>query len=345
MNAVYIGILTPGTTSRMRAETLRTITPRWHWHWIDTHKPYLQASRWGRTLAMRFKIGPVMQATNRLVQNELAQIAKTNQPDLIWTDKAAYLSLDTTKLLRRSTGKLIHYTPDTAFHTNKSKAFNASLPLYDYAVSTKSFETAEYAQWIPADRLLMTTQAYDAKVHYPRFAFEEKVPEVSFIGLCEPDRMDCAEQLLAAGVPLRIAGVNWEDFCQRHQHDAHFSFAGREVFGDDYVNMISKSWISLGLISKRFPELHTTRTFEIPACGTILATETNRETQSFFNDDEALFFTDYQTLAQKIKALLQDPEKLRAMASAGTARVRRDQRDYHSILSNILAQTGTLSPS
>ena len=37
-----------------------------------------------------------------------------------------------------------------------------------------------------------------------------------------------------------------------------------------------------GLLAKWVPELHTTRTFEIPACGTALVTERNSETALVF---------------------------------------------------------------
>ncbi|WP_309381100.1 CgeB family protein [Cerasicoccus frondis] len=337
MKATYIGILTPGATSRMRADVLKALTPDWEWTWIDTHTPYLQAPRWAKTLSFRLKFGPVISQTNKLVQQEL----KPNQ-DIIWVDKAANLSLATTRAMRKQTGNLIHYTPDTAFHTNRSKAFNQSLQYYDWAITTKTFEAEHYTRWMPRERLIFTTQAYDSKVHYPRTDLASKRAEAAFIGLCEPDRERCADALLKAGVPLRVAGVNWEPFCQRHANTPHFKFIGSAVYGDDYAEFISNSWIGLGLVSKRFPELHTTRTFEIPACGSILATEANEETRTFFNEDEALFFTDHEQLAQQIADLLQRPDKLAAIATAGSARVKRDQRDYRSILSQLLSETGAL---
>ncbi|WP_309400639.1 CgeB family protein [Cerasicoccus maritimus] len=337
MQATYIGILTKGTTSRMRADVLKALTPSWEWNWVDTHKPYLQAPRWAKTLSFRLKMGPVISQTNALVQRELKP-----QQDFIWVDKAANLSVPTTKIMRECGAKLIHYTPDTAYHTNRSKSFDQSLQYYDWAISTKTFEAEDYAKWLPAERLIFTTQAYDPHFHYPRVSLEEKRLEAAFIGLCEPDREQCAEALLNAGVPLRLAGVNWGNFCERHAGNPNLHFVGVEIYGDDYAKLISQASVGLGLVSKRFPELHTTRTFEIPACGTILATESNSETRSFFTDDEALFYNDYTDLAAKVAQLLQRPEQLKAMTRAGEARVKLDKRDYHSILTSLLEQTGAL---
>ncbi|GHB92010.1 CgeB family protein [Cerasicoccus arenae] len=338
MKATYIGILTPGTTSRMRADVLRSLTPGWEWSWIDTHPPYLTAPRWAKTLSFRAKLGPVISQTNKLVKQKL-----TEKQDLIWVDKAAYLSFNTTKIMRQHAETLIHYTPDTAYHTNRSQAFNRSLQFYDWAISTKSFEANEYLKWLPADRLIMTTQGYDNTLHSPRTPASEKRLEAVFVGLCEPDRETCVEELLKAGIPVRIAGFGWDGFQQRHPNNPDFHYIGNAVFGEDYAQLLSQSWISLGLVSKRFPELHTTRTFEIPACGTILATEKNSETQSFFSDQEALFFQDYNELAGLLKALLQDSSRMEKMAAAGEARVKRDQRDYRSILQSLLEQTGVLA--
>lgn len=93
------------------------------------------------------------------------------------------------------------------------------------------------------------------------------------------------------------------------------------------------------LLSKRFPELHTTRTFEIPACGGILTTEATPETRSFFAESEALFFDDHADLVEQLSRLFADAstEKLTEMAVAGAARVESDGRDYPTILQKVLA--------
>jgi spore maturation protein CgeB len=90
------------------------------------------------------------------------------------------------------------------------------------------------------------------------------------------------------------------------------------------------------LLSKRFPELHTTRTFEIPACGALLATERTAETTRFFNGDEALFFDDYDDLGRRLAAVLGRFEEIEAIAGRGHRRVLADGRDYISVLSGVL---------
>jgi spore maturation protein CgeB len=91
-------------------------------------------------------------------------------------------------------------------------------------------------------------------------------------------------------------------------------------------------------LSKRFPELHTTRTFEIPACGAVLATERNAETARFFSDAEAMFFDGPEDLADRLTTEFAraDSTAMEQLAVRGRARVISDARDYPAILSRVL---------
>ena len=91
-----------------------------------------------------------------------------------------------------------------------------------------------------------------------------------------------------------------------------------------------------GAISKWIPELHTTRTFEIPACGTALVTEQNHETQSFFNDDEAIFYTNENDLVEKITFFINNDRALEVLTQKGASRVVTSGYDYNAILKAIL---------
>src|SRR5690606_33570838 len=96
------------------------------------------------------------------------------------------------------------------------------------------------------------------------------------------------------------------------------------------------SKFGLGLYSKRFPELHTTRTFEIPACGTALLTERNSEINSFFSKENAILYSDIPEMIDKIKYFLAHPESLERVTLNGYNRVHKDGYDYNSILKGIL---------
>jgi len=335
IRAAYIGILSEGTTSRMRAEVLRELRPSWKWQWIDTDIPMQNGSRLGRSIAFRLKCGPVVAAINHLVCGAIDGAPY----DLVWIDKGVFLHPSTLAKLRGVGSRLIHFTPDTAFHTNRSRLFEQSLRYYDLLVTTKSFELAAYRQRLGGDdRLFLTTQGFDKRLHRPVVLGHPRRREVAFVGLAETDRFACVGALLDAGIDVHVGGMGWEHFARAKQSNKCFHYLGPRVFGEDYARLYSSVWIGLGLLSKRFPELHTTRTLEVPACGAILATERTDDTVRLFRQDEVLFFKNPQDLARSVIEWFgtKSDDELNRIANSGRQRVEQDGRDYCGILDSIL---------
>lgn len=318
----------------MRAEWLREITPSWKWTWIDTDPPLEEGARVWRSLAYRYQTGRAVKAINDKVSNDIPPSS-----DLVWVDKAVFLNRKTMARIRKSAKRLAHFTPDTAFGANSSRHFNASLPLFDLAITTKSFEMGLYRDRISSDRILLTTQGYDPTVHYPRFGDESRRREAAFVGLAEPDRERCVAALVDRGIPVRLAGRGWSALVQQFAGNPLLMFEGEACFGNAYAEVLSRAWIGIGLLSKKFPELHTTRTFEIPACGAILATESTVETSKFYGEGDALFFRSHDELARSIEDLfMKSDAALSRIATAGRLRVAEGRYDYPAILSDALSR-------
>ena len=72
-----------------------------------------------------------------------------------------------------------------------------------------------------------------------------------------------------------------ESFAKKHQNNPNLIYLGDGVYGKDYVTTLQNAKMAWGALSKWVPELHTTRTFEIPACGTALVTERNQKPSLF----------------------------------------------------------------
>lgn len=332
MKALYIGILTDGTTSKMRADTLQYLTNSAKWQLIDTDREFLKANRLWRTSAFRFKIGPIITSIN----NEILRKTSDKQYDLIWVDKGIYIQKSTVEHLRKSTARMVHFTPDTAFYANRSRHFFNAARHYDLLATTKSFDFEKYKEIVDPKRVYLTTQAYDAGLHKPPAIVHEERLAAVFIGLCEPDREECIEELLRADVTVRVGGQGWEKFVKRHSGNQKLRYLGQKIFGEEYVSEYASAAVGLGLLSKRFPELHTTRTFEIPACGTLLATEKTADTEQFFAKDEVLFFKNYKQLGSSLKSLLGNANRISELSQKGHRRVMAGGYDYASVLSGIL---------
>lgn len=327
MKVLYIGQYGAGSTSRMRGENLKGLLDPAVFEVIDLDEPIRSTRQPFRSWGWRHNSGPLIGNLERYVRQRLDGVY-----DLVWIDKGIFIGAG---LLRDIKARLkVHYTPDTAIVFNKSRLFNSCIPLYDYCITTKSFEIEAFKQ-MGAREVLFCTQGYDARVHRPTVPPEKKNGAV-FVGLCEPSREELLTKLLEKQVPVTLAGKNWEKFVRKHRHNSRLSYLGEGLFGDSYANLISGSQLGLGLLSKRFPERHTTRTLEIPACGTALATERNADTLSIFREEEVFFYRDDQELVEAVPALLNDRGRLDRIAQAGYRRVTQGEFDYLSILRGLL---------
>ena len=334
-NAIFIGVLSYGTTSKSQADWLKEITPEFEWQGIDTDGPFQSQPRWSRSLAFRLRLGPAVAAVNRYILQSLP----AKKVDLVWIGKGVLLYPSTIQLIRERTKLLIHYTPDTAFYGNRSRHFYQSIHSYDLVVTTKSFEMEQYQRYVEPQKLFLTTQGYDPNIHYPHVTTQKR-KEAVLIGLCEPNREDCVATLRRHNIPVVIGGKGWDNIVRRYHGEEGFKFLGDSVFGNSYARAISEATIGLGLMSKKFPELHTTRTMEIPACGTILATQRTSQTGRFYDDSEALFFDNFEDLSQKVNAIFSDPQKAQSLAEQGRRAVLRQPFSYPEIMANCLKQVG-----
>lgn len=332
--AVYIGIYSEGSTSKMRAEKLRSLLPGWKFDVIDTDIPFAQQHPLFRSLGFRYQKGPLIKAVNSYILQQLPTV----RCDLIWIDKAIFIRNKTTKIIREKAHKLIHYTPDTAFYGNQSKMFYQSMGYYDYLVTTKSFELEAYRSRVPTEKIIPTTQGFDSDVHKPLVSFPEKVDRVAFVGLWEPSRERLIQHLINNNINVTLAGYNWEYFIRKNKNIPFLDFKGNSLWNQEYTSLISSSYFSLGILSKRFPELHTTRTVEIPACGTALLTEKNYETSAFFSDNEAIFYSDADELVSKIKYYQEHRGELEQLTLRGHDKVNNEGFDYRNILNRIIRQ-------
>lgn len=335
MKILYIGQYTHGTTSKMRSDALCEILNPDRFEFIDTHIPFYKTSKLWRTIGFRYKIGCLITETNSYVLESL-KCFKNDLFDLIWVDKGVFLKPSTVKLLKEKSKKLVHFTPDMSFYINKSRLFEKAMNIYDFLITTKSKELTFYHSKIVKEKIILTTQGFSKKNHKIYHEFKDKENAICFIGLAEPHRIKVAEKILESKINLKLAGKGWSKFVAKHKHNINLTYIGETVFGDDYSKLISSCKFSIGLLSKNFPELHTTRTFEIPACGTVLLTERNKEIESFFQETDVVFYKNIDDLINKVKYFQQHNNELELIAKNGYFKVHESGYDNYSILKRVL---------
>ncbi len=336
---LYIGPYSPGETCRMRGERLKELLPDWDFQVVDTRISQHESSHWSVSLGWRYHIGPFISKLNRFVLNSLTQ----SKYEIIWVDKGIMLTPRTIEELRKRAKVLVHFTPDPAFLYHRSRFFFKSMALYDFLITTKSYEIEQYHSAVSArTRVLYATQGYEEAIHHPYENASEKQSMV-FIGHHETEREKILQYLLDHQVPVKLAGINWEDFCRRNERGT-LTFLGERVVADAYGQAISGARYSWGALSRWVPEKHTTRTFEIPACGTALITEHNEEIDQFFREDEAIFYRTPEEMLEKIRYYDTHLDELAELTVRGQQRVINDGRSYRAILQRLLSEIMTKLP-
>jgi spore maturation protein CgeB len=326
MKALYIGQAEIGSTSRMRFDILCELINS-EMDLLNTSELILTSGKVSRSMGWRYFIGPMIWNINVHIKKVVCQNQQTY--DLIWVDKGVFIYPKILREIKKRTNKLIHYTPDTAFHENNSRFFRKGIDIYDYLITTKSFEIFEYKKKVKEDKIIYLTQGYNAKIHYPRVEFQEKVDSITFIGLCEPYREKILTHLIQNGFHITLGGYGWGTFLKKNKNfKSNINYIGERILNEQYAQAISESKFALGLLSKKFPEFHTTRTFEIPACGTCLVTEVNLEINSLFEDNECLKFGNQEQLLEILKYITKEQSELKKISELGYIRVIKDKRNY-----------------
>lgn len=267
--------------------------------------------------------------------------------DLIWIDKGLLISKKTLEFIKKNSPSsiLIGYSPDNmAKRHNQSLHFIESLPYYDYYVTTKSYTVVKLYQ-MGAKNVILVNNAYEETFHHPYdISPEEKERlggKVGFIGMWEKNRCDSILYLAKHGIPVRVWGAGkWLEYKGLYPS---LTIEDTGLFTEDYNKALSAFDISLCFLRKMNNDLQTTRTMEIPACGSLLMAERTTEHEALFkNGEEAVFFSNNEELLEKCRYYLSHTEELKKIAKAGRERCISSGYSNIETIKNIFTQIGIL---
>ena len=332
MKALYIGHYDVGSTSRMRGEYLKMLLPRYEIQTVNIDVPINSTPRLLRSMGWRYKKGPLIRNINNYILKELSGNFSF---DLVWIDKGVFINPQIIHKLKQQSRKLIHFTPDPAFTYHRSNLFYDTIALYDFCITTKSFEIESYKNY--GVKTIFCTQGYDPQIHKSHHKFKEK-DGVVFIGHKEEEREFIVSELVDKKIRVTLAGNHWDKFAAKRKHKPNLIYKGKGIFGNEYARELSAALVGLGLLSRWVPELHTTRTFEIPACKTALVTEHNHEIGSVFSDEEVIYYDDPDEAITKIEYYLERRDRLIPFTENGYKKVTEGGYSYSEILRKILTQ-------
>ncbi len=317
LRVLYAGGLFKGSTGLERLGALRKMG-----HTVTTFNfdPYnRQGNRIVLSFHNRLAWGPAVPALNR----DLVKFANTVDYELVWVSKGVWLYPGTVQELKKGGDAcVLHYTPDAQILENRTRHFIKSIPVYDVLITSKPWEVAHYKKYnarnvvnIPQGVNLELLRPYD--VSGPEYSHLRS--DVCFIGRYEPFYRRCVRSVLDTGVNMAVWGP-WQRYFFFHPW-LRKVVRGSGVWHKDYAKAICCAKIGLGLLSKSKPETATTRTFEIPACGTfMLAERTDEHVEYFEEGKEAEFFDSTEEMQNKIRYYLAHDAERERIAKAGRER-------------------------
>jgi spore maturation protein CgeB len=277
----------------------------------------------------------------RTVERYILSQIKGYSFDLVFVDDGGLISGSTLVALKKIGKVVVNYNQDNPYVPRDGlrwRLFLKALPNYDL-VATHRASSAEAASRAGAKRVLLVREAADEVVHRHIELSKEDLArfsaKVAFIGTWMPERGPFMLRLVERGVPLKIYGGRWNKAPEYERLRRHIVLGNLD--GDDYVKAISGASIAIGLLSKGNEDLHTTRSFEIPAIGTLFCAERTMDHLEMYKDgEEAIFFDSADECADVCLSLLARPERIRQIAAAGFERVRQNGDFNESLLAKII---------
>ncbi len=339
LHILYVGQSTAGGTSWMRMNALKElghdVTA------IDT-RPIVRL-RGIKQLAFRFlnRMGfpPDLAGAN---DNIVKQI-RMKEFDIVWFDSLREISRGTLREIKRESPDtmLVSLIMDDPFSRqgHSWRRFLSAIPLYDIHFVIREQNIQELKEK-GARRVERFHKGFHPDIHRQVCTDPgDPVYDVFFAGHCEPKREKDIVFLLQQGTPVTIAGHSGIDWKRRGRHwnTIRQSFIDGGFYGTEYSTALSSAKIALCFYSQWNRDTENSRMYEIPACGTFMLAERNRENVKMFEEGrEAEYFSSQKELLEKVKYYLSHPDERRRIAEAGRERCMKSGYSYHERLKKML---------
>lgn len=286
-------------------------------------------------ISERFLIGPVVNYINLC----LLEKCEEQHYDLLFLYRALLISPNTVKKIQDLGTKVVTFNPDTIYGTNGSKRYfdfyRKTLPLSDYNFVYRASDLQKY-QDMQLYRVSILRSFYVPKLleNVVEKGYHEKQVEVGFYGHCEPDsRIDTIKKLFDIGFELKVSGRDWGKY---FKHREHSEKVGDSLAFDAYNDAISSTKCCLCFFSTWNEDSYTRRVFEIPAVGSLLVSPRNSEMLNIYGEDEALYYSDFTELSEKLKLFCDNEEIWNKTVKKSRDRLQRSGHDIRSRMNEFL---------
>ena len=318
MRILYVGPLSNDDSSEYRRQALLR-----EGHAVEAINSLTYRSKQTllRKLEFRAQVGPMVSRLNR----DILMAAERFRPDVMWADKVLWMRPKTLHALRAAGVSTVSYMIDNFYgprHDPGWRLYATCIPLYDLHCTQRDANVVSYKAAGARDVLKIQT-AFEPTFHFPSdppYTDVQRDRGVSFIGTSYDDRAATLLRLHRNGVPVVISGgpQHW-----RGPLGEMFSSVYREgeLYRQQYREAIWRSKINLSFLTHSNQDEFAHKSFEIAACGGFLMAERSAgHSERFLEDQEAVFFTGYDELLEKVQRYLPDEAARNRIALAGMKR-------------------------
>jgi hypothetical protein len=260
--------------------------------------------------------------------------------DFVLVFKGNSLRPETLQSLRTAGKPLYNFYPDVSFQDHGPE-IPRSLKFYDCVFTTKSYHGEREIERYGIRDLKHVRHGFDPEVHRPIDLNPELSEhygcDVSFVGCWSPEKEARLLFLLRAlpEVRVKVYGMGWNYASAEFKRTLGWNLK-RAVFGDELSLVYCASKVNLGLLScstsdSRTKDQTTARSFQIPACRSLMLHEDTPEIRSYFEADrEVLLFSSNEEMVSKIDWALRFRLKRMEVQHGGYERGQQQPYDYSS---------------
>lgn len=300
-----------------------------------------QRTGYGRRLTWRF----LNDWWRRRAAEQLRAAIRQHRPTVVLAVASHVLSRDLIEECRSEWGGFyVHFFNEDIENTaNTSPTLLEAVPAYDLFVTTKN-HNIDSLEARGARHVLRVAHGYRPGCHYPISVDAATAAHygspVSFVGTWELERS--ASLASVADLGLRIWGTGWSRV--RRSSPVRECIEDRAVYCEDFARVAAATDVNLAFLRKQNRDQHTSRTFEIPACGGFQLSERTDEVRSFFAEGREIeCFSSDDELRDKTRFYLANVESRRRIAQAGYERTIASNYSFLDRLEEVLARVALLT--
>jgi hypothetical protein len=347
MRVLFVADLGKGRTGSQRCAAMHrlghSVTE------VDTSKSRATGFRRARELVDKIALRLGYRLDIDGLSRRVLAAARSSDADILWLDKVLSLSpafFEAFKAEKAGRKIVIYHPDDFKSRFNWSRHYNRQAHNLDLIVTTKSYNVAEFKA-LGHKNILFLNKSFDPIEHAPpvdhdrtqlraNFAYD-----VGFVGGYEKDRADLICGLARRGITVHVVGSFWD---RGENFPENVIIEHGDLGPGDYARRIFATKINLAFLRKQNRDLQTARSFEIPASGGFMLSESTDELRGLFREGiDAEFFSSADELYQKCVDYLADDTAREIIARQGCRHVWEGKSRTDDIISTVI-ETLTAQP-